>query len=184
MFWQTEKWEFWKVLPSCDKREKLCWVRQLLFHLVWRALWLSLLVFISLLCLFPCSFFEATCLALRPAATCHQWAGQSQAHGADPGRCPRVDTGVEGAQGPSRQSDTNRQKKKGGKNGKKPLALAIIVGPCVCLVYVECMNLCKSPIKYMLPYSPETKRNIIAQPTLPSFFFFFFSICSCETVVQ
>lgn len=105
-------------------------------------------------------FFEATCLALCPNATCHQRAIQPQAHTADPGRCPRMDTGVEGARGQSRQSDTtDRRRKK--KNWKKPLALAIMfwltwrkcVRVCVCVtsnVYILSASVCYQSQQHLL----------------------------------
>lgn len=49
------------------------------------------LFFWSSFCLF--FSFETTCLTLCPAATCHSRAGQPQAHTADLGRCPWVDSG-------------------------------------------------------------------------------------------
>lgn len=46
-------------------------------------------------------------LAFCPAATCYQRACQPWAHTVDPGRCPQVDTGVEGAE----QAEWRRRQK-------------------------------------------------------------------------
>ncbi len=61
--------------------------------------------------------FSRSVQTVPAAASCHQRASQPQAHTADPGRCPRVDTRVEGAEWHHRQTE---------KEPKKKLAMAIL----------------------------------------------------------
>ncbi len=75
-------------------------------------------------------FFEITCLALCPAATCHQRASQPQAHTADPRQMSQSGHWGGGGTGAELAEWHNRQKEKEPKKKvwKKPLALAIMFG--------------------------------------------------------